>query len=57
MCLRQASAVLQGFQRECGMELEWIRDLRTRNGDPLLIFGAMSVTETLPHGTPQEVRD
>lgn len=47
---------LQGFQRECGMELEWIRDLRTRSGDPLLIFGAMSVTETLPHGTPQDVR-
>ena len=23
-------AGLQGFQRECGMELEWIRDLRTR---------------------------
>jgi uroporphyrinogen decarboxylase len=48
---------LQGFQRECGMELEWIRNLRTRDGNPLLIFGAMSVTETLPHGTPQEVRD
>ena len=48
---------LQGFQRECGMELEWIRDLRTRDGNPLLIFGAMSVTETLPHGTPQDVRE
>lgn len=47
---------LQGFQRECGMELEWIRDLRTRSGDPLLIFGAMSVTEILPHGTPNDVR-
>ena len=23
---------LQGFQRECGMDLEWIRDLRTRDG-------------------------
>ena len=46
---------LQGFQRECGMNLEWIRHLRTRTGDPLLIFGAMSVTETLPHGTPQDV--
>jgi len=47
---------LQGFQRECGMELEWIRNLCTRSGDPLLIFGAMSVTETLPHGTPEDVR-
>ena len=48
---------LQGFQRECGMELEWIRNLCTRSGDPLLIFGAMSVTETLPHGTPEQVRE
>jgi len=47
---------LQGFQRECGMKLEWIVDLRTRDGDPLLIFGPMSVTTTLPHGTPEDVR-
>jgi hypothetical protein len=47
---------LQGFQRECGMELEWIVDLRTRDGDPLLIFGPLSVTTTLPHGTPEDVR-
>jgi uroporphyrinogen decarboxylase len=46
---------LQGFQRECGMELEWIVDRRTRDGDPLLIFGPMQVTTTLPFGTPQEV--
>lgn len=47
---------LQGFQRECGMELEWIRTLRTRAGDPLLIFGPLSVTTTLPHGAPGDVR-
>jgi hypothetical protein len=47
---------LQGFQRECGMDLEWIVDLRTRDGDPLLIFGPMSVTTTLPLGTPDDVR-
>ncbi len=47
---------LQGFQRECGMELEWIRKLRTREQEPLLIFGAMSVTQTLPHGSPEDVR-
>jgi hypothetical protein len=47
---------LQGFQRECGMELEWIVELRTRNGDPLLIFGPVSVTTTLPNGTPEDVR-
>ncbi len=47
---------LQGFQRECGMDLEWVVDKRTRNGDPLLIFGPMSVTKTLPHGSPQDVK-
>ena len=47
---------LQGFQRECGMDLAWIVDLRTRDGEPLIIFGPMSVTTTLPHGTPDEVR-
>ena len=47
---------LQGFQTECGMSLAWIRDLRTRKDDPLLVFGPMSVTTTLPHGTPEDVR-
>jgi len=47
---------LQGFQRECGMELEWIVNLRSRDGKPLLIFGPMSVTTTLPHGMPHDVR-
>jgi hypothetical protein len=49
-------AGLQGFQRECGMGLEWIVDLRTREGDPLIIFGPMQVTTTLPHGTPDDIR-
>jgi hypothetical protein len=47
---------LQGFQRECGMALDWIVDLHTREGDPLIIFGPMSVTTTLPYGTPEDVR-
>jgi len=47
---------LQGFQRECGMELDWIVGRRTREGDPLLIFGPMQVTTTLPLGTPEEVK-
>lgn len=46
---------LQGFQRECGMDLEWIVNLRTGDGDPLLIFGPMSVTTTLPFGTAEEI--
>ena len=48
-------AGLQGFQRECGMDLEWIVERRTRDGDLLLIFGPLSVTETLPYGTPDDV--
>lgn len=47
---------LQGFQRECDMDLEWIVEKRARNGDPLLIYGPMSVTKTLPHGTPSDVK-
>jgi uroporphyrinogen decarboxylase len=55
--LKAGFAGLQGFQSECGMDLEWIIDLRTRHGHPLLIFGPMSVTTVLPHGTPQDIRD
>lgn len=47
---------LQGFQRECDMDLRWIVEQRARNGDPLLIDGPMSLTKTLPHGTPEDVR-
>jgi hypothetical protein len=47
---------LQGFQKECGMDLAWIVERRTRDGDPLIIFGPMSVTGTMPYGTPDEVR-
>jgi hypothetical protein len=49
-------AGLQGFQKECGMDLEWIVDKRTVGGDPLLIFGPMSVTTTLPNGSTDDVR-
>ena len=38
------------------MDLSWLVDLRTRGGDPLLFFGPLSVTETLPHGTSDDVR-
>lgn len=47
---------LQGFQSECGMDLDWIVKRRTRSGDQLLIFGAMSVTTTLPFGSEDDVR-
>ena len=47
----------QGFQYEDGMDYEQICRMTTRDGDPLLIQGGVSVTTTLPHGTPQDVRD
>jgi len=49
-------AGLQGFQRECGMKLEELVELRTREGRPLIIFGPLSVTTTLPYGTEDDVR-
>jgi len=48
-------AGLQGFQRECGMELEWIVNLKAHSQDPLLIYGPISVTKLLPFGTPNDV--
>ena len=47
----------QGFQPECGMILENIVTRRTRDGEPLLIFGPMSVTTELPVCTPQQIHD
>lgn len=48
-------AGLQGFQRECGMDIGWIVEKRRINGDPLIIFGPLSVTTTLL-GSPDDVR-
>ncbi|MFC1959809.1 uroporphyrinogen decarboxylase family protein [Chloroflexota bacterium] len=49
-------AGFQGFQQECGVDIEWIVKNRSKKGEPLLIFGPLSVTQTLPHGTPADVR-
>jgi len=38
---------LQGFQPECGMRIEELVELRTRDGEKLLIYGPMSVTTEL----------
>ena len=45
----------QGFQYEDGMDYERICALESRDGDPLLIIGGVSVTRTLPFGTPADV--
>ncbi len=46
----------QGFQYEDGMDYEKICGLKTRDGGELLIVGGVSVTRTLPFGTPDDVK-
>jgi hypothetical protein len=46
----------QGFQYEHGMDYEAICRMKTRDGDDLFIIAGVSVTTTLPHGTPADVR-
>lgn len=47
---------LQGFQYEYGVDYEKICRMKTREGQPLFIIGGVSVTRTLPFGTPAEVK-
>jgi hypothetical protein len=47
----------QGFQYEDGMDYEQICGLKDREGNPLMIWAGVSVTTTLPLGTPTQVRD
>jgi len=46
---------LQGFQPECGMVIDELVKRRTRDGEPLLIFGPLAVTTELPFCTPEEI--
>ncbi len=46
----------QGFQYEDGMDYERICAMKTRDGENLFIIGGVSVTRTLPFGTPADVR-
>lgn len=46
----------QGFQYEDGMDYPTICRMTTRDGSPLLIIAGVSVTHTLPHGSPEDVR-
>lgn len=47
----------QGFQYEDGMDYPKICAMKDRDGRELLIIAGVSVTRTLPHGTPADVRD
>jgi hypothetical protein len=46
----------QGFQEELGMTLANYRALRSPGGDPLLLVGSVSAVETMPFGSPDDVR-
>jgi hypothetical protein len=47
---------LQGFQPECGVQLEEIVERRTSDGQQLVIFGPIPVTTTLVQETPAGVK-
>jgi hypothetical protein len=47
----------QGFQYEDGMDYERICRMTDRNGDPLFILAGVSVTRTMPFGTPKDIRE
>jgi hypothetical protein len=46
----------QGFQYEDGMDYVKICRMKTRDGDSLFIIAGVSVTTTLPFGTPGDIR-
>ncbi len=47
----------QGFQYEDGTDYEKICKMKAKDGDSLLIVAGVSVTRTLPLGTPADVRN
>ena len=46
----------QGFQYECGMDYERICRMKAKDSSDLLIIAGVSVSTTLPYGTPADVR-
>ena len=46
----------QGFQYEDGMDYERICQMKTKDGQDLIIVAGVSVTQTLPHGKPEDVK-
>ncbi len=48
---------LQGFQYELGIDPYELKKLRSRMGEELLFFTGLSVSRTLPFGTPEDVKE
>ena len=47
---------LQGFEEEHGVKYDEIVKLKDKSGRPLSVWGCVSVTSTLPHGTVEDVK-
>ena len=47
---------LQGFQEEAGVPYERIVEVQSKWGRPLILWGCVSVTTTLPFGTVEDVK-
>ncbi|HGJ64075.1 TPA: hypothetical protein ENS27_01655, partial [bacterium] len=47
----------QGFQPECGMIIDELVERKTRDGEPLLIFGPLAVTTELPFLSPDQITE
>lgn len=45
----------QGLEEDHGMSLDTLASMTGRNGRPLIIWGSISVTSSLPFGTPEDV--
>jgi hypothetical protein len=48
---------LQGFQYELGIDPYELKQRRSRMGEELLFFTGLSVSRTLPFGTPDDIRE
>jgi len=46
---------LQGFEEEHGVDYAEMVNLRNKRGNPISIWGCVSVSTTLPRGTPEDV--
>jgi hypothetical protein len=46
----------QGLEEDHGMDLAVLAEMTNTKGDPLILWGSISVTSTLPFGTVEDVR-
>ncbi len=49
-------AGFQGFQEECGTLIKDVAKLRARNGDPLILWGSVSVIDVVEVGAVDDIR-